>query len=117
MSPVVAPPDPFDADLSALHTHVDSLGPWIAIWEARREPDPHARRCAADAVSSIDAALAALHHIRGELVGQVRRADDEAAVRADALLARTGRPPPMPTPGGRPPHESPPPPNSDKGLR
>jgi hypothetical protein len=69
----VAPPDAFDAALSALHTHVDNLGPWIGIWEARREPDAHARRCAS------------------ELVGQVRAADDAAAARADELLARTRR--------------------------
>ena len=61
MSPAVAPPDPFDADLSALHTHVDNLGPWLAIWSARTEPDAHARRCANDAMDAIDAALAGLH--------------------------------------------------------
>jgi len=82
------PPDPWDADLSAVHDAVDNLGPRLAIWERRAEPDAHARRCASDAISAIDAALAALHRIRGELVGQVRRADDETAVRADALLAR-----------------------------
>jgi hypothetical protein len=78
-----------DAALSVIHSSVDSLGPWLAIWEARREPDAFARRCASDAIDAIDAALAALHSIRGELVGQVRRADDEVAARADVLLART----------------------------
>jgi hypothetical protein len=87
----VAPPDPWDADLSALSTTVDNLGPWLAIWAARREPDAHARRCANDAMDSIDAALAALHRIRGELVGQVRAADDQSAERADALLAARTR--------------------------
>jgi len=90
----VARPDPFDADLSALHNHVDNLGPWIGIWEARREPDAHARRCASDAIDAADAAIAALHRIRGELVGQVRAADDAAAARADELLAGTRREPP-----------------------
>jgi len=90
----VARPDPFDADLSALRNHVDNLGPWIGIWEARREPDAHARRCASDAIDAADAAIAALHRIRGELVGQVRAADDAAAARADELLAGTRREPP-----------------------
>ena len=90
----MARPDPFDADLSALHNHVDNLGPWIGIWEARREPDAHARRCASDAIDAADAAIAALHRIRGELVGQVRAADDAAAARADELLAGTRREPP-----------------------
>ncbi len=82
------PPDPFDAGLSAIHTAVDSLGPWLAIWQARYEPDAHARRCAADTIDAIDRAFTALHSIRAELVSQVRRADDEAAARADELLAR-----------------------------
>ena len=82
----MARPDPFDADLSALHNHVDGIGPWIGIWQARREPDAHARRCANDAIDAIDAALAALHRIRGKLVGQTRRADDETARRVDELL-------------------------------
>ena len=82
-------PDPFDAGLSAVHTAVDNLGPWLAIWQARREPDAHARRCAADAVDAIDTALAELHGIRAELVTQLRQADDQAAARADELLTRT----------------------------
>jgi hypothetical protein len=80
-------PDPFDADLSALRTAVDNLGPWLAIWEARTEPDARARRCASDAIDAIDAGLAALHSIRAGLITEVRQADDQAAARADALLA------------------------------
>jgi hypothetical protein len=82
-------PDPFDAALSAVHDAVDNLGPLLAIWLARTEPDAHARRCASDAVNAIDTALAELHGIRAELVTQVRQADDQAAARADTLLART----------------------------
>jgi hypothetical protein len=78
-----------DADLSAIHSSVDSLGPWLAIWEHRAEPDAaHARRCASDAIDAIDAALGALHRIRGRLVGEVRQADALADARADELLAR-----------------------------
>ena len=41
---------PYDNPLSALREHVDDLAVWLAIWEARREPDAHARRCASDPV-------------------------------------------------------------------
>jgi hypothetical protein len=81
--------DPYDAALSALRNHVDDLGAWLAIWEARAEPDSHARRCASDAVDAIDAALRELHQIRQRLVGEIRKSDDASAARADALLART----------------------------
>jgi hypothetical protein len=96
-------PDPFDADLSSLRNHVDNVGPWLAIWEHRAEPDAHARRCANDTMDAIDGALAALHRIRAELVTQIRQADDEAAARVDALLgqARDGPPSPFPNPEDR----------------
>jgi hypothetical protein len=77
-----------DADLSVIHSSVDSLGPWLAIWEHQAEPDAHARRCASDAIGGIDAALGALHRIRARLVSETRQADDLTAERADALLAR-----------------------------
>jgi hypothetical protein len=89
----VAPRDPFDVDLSVVRERVDDLGVGLAVWSYRREPDAHARRAAAEAVGAIDAALAALHRIRAQLVAEVRRADDEAAARVDQLLARTGAPP------------------------
>ena len=79
-------PDAYDGPLSALRGHVDDLGPWLAIWEGRREPDAHARRCASDAVDAIDAALRGLHEIRQRLVGEIRASDDASAARADALL-------------------------------
>ena len=79
--------DPWDAALSAIRSSVDDLGAWLAIWSARTEPDAHARRCASDAVDAIDAALLELHGIRARLVGEIRRADDQAAARVDALLA------------------------------
>lgn len=81
-------PDPFDGPLSALCTAVENVGPWLAIWQARREPDAFARRCAADAIGALDAVLLQAHAIRAELVGQVRAADDQTAARADELLAR-----------------------------
>ena len=48
---------PYDAPLSEIHEHVENVAAWLAIWEARNEPDAHARRCAADSVDAIDAAL------------------------------------------------------------
>jgi len=80
-------PDPYDADLSAAREAVGDLGVGLAVWSYRREPDAHARRAANDALDAIDAAIAALHRIRARLVTEVRRADDEAAVRVDELLA------------------------------
>jgi hypothetical protein len=86
-------PDPWDADLLAVHNAVDNLGPWLAIWQARREPDAHARRCASDAIAALDELVAAAYRIRGRLVGEVVEADRATAIRVDALLTRTGAPP------------------------
>jgi len=80
--------DAYDGPLSALRGHVDDLGAWLAIWEARREPDAHARRCASDAVDAIDGAIHELHKVRQQLVSEIRQADDATAARADTLLAR-----------------------------
>ncbi|MGH3160371.1 MAG: hypothetical protein ACRDOC_00670 [Streptosporangiaceae bacterium] len=87
-------PGPWDADLSVLHTAVDNLGPWLFIWQARHEPDAHARRCASDAIDAIDTALHHLHSIRARLITETRQADDQAAARADELLARMRDGPP-----------------------
>ncbi len=67
-----ASPDAYDGPLSAIRSHVDDLGVWLGIWENRREPDAHARRCASDAV---DAMLRELHQVRGRLVSEIRAAD------------------------------------------
>lgn len=75
-------------DLDAIRSTAAGLGSWLAIWSARREPDAFARRAASDAVGGIDVALAALYRVRARLITETRRADDEAAARADARLAR-----------------------------
>ena len=80
---------PYDAPLSAIRSHVENTAVWLAIWEARREPDAHARRCASDAVDAIDAMLRELHAIRQLLISEVQQADRATATRVDALLART----------------------------
>ena len=84
-----SPPGPdLDADLSVILDRAESIPAWVAIWQARTEPDAHARRCASDAIAAADELLAATHRIRARLVTEVRRADDETAVRVDELLAR-----------------------------
>ena len=80
--------DAYDGPLSALRGHVEDLGAWLAIWEGRREPDAHARRCASDAVDAIDAMLRELHGLRARLAGEIRTSDDAATARVDALLGR-----------------------------
>ena len=74
----------YDGPLSALRNHVDDLGAWLAIWEGRREPDAHARRCASDAV---DAALRELHEMRDRLTGEISASDDASAARRCAAGA------------------------------
>ena len=80
--------NPYDEPLSTLCEHAENLAAWTAVWEARAEPDAHARRCASDAVDAIDGALRDLYLIRGQLTAEVRQADDATAARADALPAR-----------------------------
>jgi hypothetical protein len=77
---------PFDEPLSALRGNVENLATWPAIWEARKEPDAHARRAANDAVDAVDAMLRDLYLIRGRLTAEIRDADDATAARADELL-------------------------------
>jgi hypothetical protein len=77
---------PYDEPLSALRENTENLATWIAIWEAREEPDAHARRCANDAMDAIYAMLRDLHTVRARLVGEIRHADDATAQRADAML-------------------------------
>lgn len=74
---------PYDAPLSAIREHVDDLGVWLGIWEHRSEPDAFARRCASDAVDAIDAMLRNLYLLRGQLIQEIRQADDATAARAD----------------------------------
>jgi len=85
---------PYDAPLSALREQVENLATWIGIWEHRAEPDAPARRCAADAVDVIDAALGELYRIRSHLTAEIRAADDATAARTDELLRRRDRPVP-----------------------
>lgn len=56
--------------------HVADVSTYKAIWEMRREPDSHARRCATDAVKAIDQAIEKLHQVRAGLISSIRQADD-----------------------------------------
>jgi hypothetical protein len=87
---------PHDAAVSAVRSHVDDLAASLAVWQARQEPDAHARRCANEAIDAIDAMLRDLYLVRGRLVSEIRQADDQAAQRADDLLRHRGGDPPAP---------------------
>ena len=78
--------NPYDAPLSALRNRVEDLATWLAMWESRSEPDAHVRRCAADAVDAIDAALRSLYDVASGSTSEIREADDATAARADELL-------------------------------
>jgi hypothetical protein len=98
------PPGPdLDADLSVILDRAESIPAWVAIWQARTEPDAHARRCVSDAIAAADELLAATHRIRARLVDEAAEADRATAIRVDELLARRrdGPRPLMPT-GDRP---------------
>ena len=79
---------PYDALLSALRSRVEDLATSLAVWDNRREPDAHARRCASDAVDAIDAMLRQLYLMRGQLTREIRDSDDASAARAGELLHR-----------------------------
>ena len=74
-------PGAYDAALAAIRSHAEDLAAWLAIWEARREPDAHARRCVSDAVDAIDLMLRELHAVRARLVGEIRASDELLAER------------------------------------
>ena len=74
-----------------LDTPASALAVALAQWETRDDtrPQPEIRRAANTAIDAIDAMLRELYLMRGRLVGEIRAADDAAAARADALLARS----------------------------
>ena len=73
--------------------HCGVLGVMLGQWAARDDDaaDADARRAANNAMNAIDAMLAELHQLRARLVGEIRISDDQAAVRADELLARCAK--------------------------
>jgi hypothetical protein len=73
-----------------LDGHLGVLAVALVQWAARDDtrPEPGARRAANTAMDAIGHMLAGLHQLRARLVSETRQADDLAAERADALLAR-----------------------------
>ena len=79
----------YTGHLAAIGYRTDNLAVLLACWARRNEPDATARRCAGDAVGAIDATIAELHMMRARLIGEMRLSDDQADIRADALLRRS----------------------------
>ncbi len=67
--------------LTAIEGYVHDIGADLDVWVDRAvgEPDPRARRYAAEAVDAIDGALRELHEVRAVLAAEVRHYDEEAA--------------------------------------
>jgi hypothetical protein len=80
------PVSDYHAPLSALRERAENLAAWLAVWEARKEPDAHARCCASDAIGAIDAAVGELYRVRAQLVAEIRQVDDATVARPDELL-------------------------------
>jgi len=78
----------YNLALQAIGANLDDLALWLAVWAARDDAriEPHARRCASDAVNAIDTMIAELHGIRGHLITETAAADKAALAHADALL-------------------------------
>ena len=94
------------AAAAAIRAYADQLGLSLAAWASRDDTRacPAARRGASDAIDAIDGALAELHKMRQQLIGEIRVSDDQTAARVDALLA--GRDPDdFPRPAGHPEDE------------
>ena len=83
--------DGYDSALSSIRNHIEDLASQITAWEARKEPDAHARRAASQAVDAIDTSLQALLALRQSLVSEIHQADEANAARVDALLAGRAR--------------------------
>lgn len=75
---------------AAIRDAAEDIGVYLALWSMRDDskPDANARHAANDAMDAIDRALAELYALRSRLVGDIRRSDDAAMARAEALLAK-----------------------------
>jgi hypothetical protein len=79
-------PDP----LARLDGHLGALGAALAVWATRDDSkaQPEGTRAGHVAVEAIDAMLAELRRARQQLGTEIRQAQDAAAARVDAMLAR-----------------------------
>ena len=78
--------------MTGLHDQAGLLGVSLAQWSYRDTAvdKAAARRAASTAMGAIDDLLRQLYALRGQLVSEIRTADDAAAARVDALLRRPG---------------------------
>jgi hypothetical protein len=78
----------YEAAVGAARASLDDLALYLAVWSARADDrlEAHARRCASDAVNTIDVIISELHGIRGRLIPEIRKSDDAAMAHADAVL-------------------------------
>jgi hypothetical protein len=69
------------------------LGVALAQWATRDDSkaQPETRRAASTAVDAIDAMLRELHAARAALLAEIRRSDDAAMARVEALLDESHR--------------------------
>lgn len=90
MSTDQLPGDAYAGESAAIRDAAENLGVYLAIWAMRDngKTNAMARQAANDAMDAIDAALRELHALRQRLVSDIRRYDDTADARLDALLAR-----------------------------
>ena len=88
MSTTIPQPPGYAAAVAAVRANLDDLSLYLAVWSARADAclEAHARRCASDAVNTIDTIITELHGIRGQLIPEIRASDDAAMTHADALL-------------------------------
>jgi hypothetical protein len=80
--------NPYEPAVAAVRANLDDLALYLAVWQARDDAclEPHARRCASDAINTIDTIITELHGIRGRLIPEIRTSDDAAMDQADAVL-------------------------------
>jgi hypothetical protein len=73
-----------------LDVHLGRLDAALVTWSTRDDckAQPEVTRARHAAVEAIDAMLGELHRARQQLVTEIRQAQDAAAARVDALLAR-----------------------------
>jgi hypothetical protein len=89
-NPTPAPTHPTLLDVTGRLTELAGvLGVALAQWSTRDDSkaQPAVRQGANTAMEAIDAMLAELHTLRAALVGEIRRSDDTAGARVDAMLA------------------------------
>jgi hypothetical protein len=78
----------YEAAVAAVRANVDDLALYLAVWSSRDDEclEPHARRCASDAVNTIDTIITELHGVRGRLIPEMAASDKAVMAAADAVI-------------------------------